>query len=84
MASTSVVKLGLDLYFWMTEERRVLPAHSMNTWRRRGAGLRRALLPVMGLDDTGRDGTGSSKAASRSPPGWLPQCSGLYCRVGGA
>jgi len=58
MASTSVVKLGLDLYFWMTEERRVLPAHSMNTWRRRGAGLSRAVLPAMRLDDTGRDGTG--------------------------
>lgn len=25
----------------------------------------------------------SSNAASRSPPDWLPQCRGLYCRVGG-
>lgn len=31
MTSISVVKFGLDLYFWMTEDRRVLPAHSMNT-----------------------------------------------------
>ena len=36
-ASTSVVKFGLDLYFWMTEERKVFPAHSMNTWRKRGS-----------------------------------------------
>lgn len=33
MTSTNTVKFGLDLYFWMTEERKVLPAHSMKTWR---------------------------------------------------
>lgn len=31
--SASTVKFGLDLYFWMTDERRVLPAHSINTYR---------------------------------------------------
>lgn len=31
--SASTVKFGLDLYFWMTDERSVLPAHSINTYR---------------------------------------------------
>lgn len=34
--STSTGKFGLDLYFWMTEERSVLPAHSINTWTTKG------------------------------------------------
>lgn len=36
MESASTGKFGLDLYFWMTEERSVLPAHSINTYKGRG------------------------------------------------